>query len=186
MALTEVQKRTRAETRLRNEALQAEEDALRREAKSREWREKGMYLTRDQAAAGEPCRGCGLPVIDGLGSCPPMMHLSEKERIEYDAAEAAYKHQHPDCRAHRWSMQGSRTSHCGLCCPPVPLSLGQIESISRILQGHVRREDELDVWALNLMTCGHRVEREVHHTQRGWIGSAIHREQEALGRPDEK
>lgn len=102
-----------------------------------------------------------------------MMHLSEKERIEYDAVEAAYKHQHADCRTHRWSMQGSRTSHCGLCCPPLPLSPGQIESISRILQGHVRREDELDVWALDL-TCGHRVEREVHHTQRSWIGATTH------------
>lgn len=162
--------RSRAETRRRNDALRAEEDALRREAKRREWHEKGMYLTRDQAAAGEPCRGCGLPVIDGLGSWPPLMHLSDPERIDHDAAEAKYKELHPDCRAHRWSMAGSRTTHCGLCCSPLPLSQNQIESISRILKGHVRREEEHDIWALDL-TCGHHVERTVHHNQRDWIGT---------------
>src|SRR5690606_4245439 len=72
--LTEEQKRTRAETRRRNEALRAEADAHRQEAKRREWYEKDMFLTREQAAGGEPCRGCGLPVIDGLGSFPPLMH----------------------------------------------------------------------------------------------------------------
>jgi hypothetical protein len=173
VALTEEQKQSRAETRQRNEALRAEADALRHEAKRREWHEKGMYLTREQAAAGEPCRGCGLPVIDNLGSWPPLMRLSPEERTEYDTAEARFKHLHPECHAHRWSMQGSRATHCGLCCPPVPLAQSQIESISRILSGHVRREEELDVWVLNL-TCGHSVERSVHHTQRYWVGSTTH------------
>ncbi len=168
--LTEEQKRARADTLRRNDALRDEQDARRREAKRREGREKGMYLTRDQAAAGEPCRGCGLLVIDGLGSWPPLMHLSDLERIDYDVAEAKYKERHPDCRAHRWSMEGSRTTHCGLCCPPLPLSQNQIESISGILNGHVRRGEELDVWALDL-TCGHRTERSVHYTQRYWIGT---------------
>lgn len=49
-------------------ALKEETRAHRDEAKRREWREKGMYLTREQAAAGEPCRGWGLPVIDNLGN----------------------------------------------------------------------------------------------------------------------
>ncbi len=173
MALTEEQRQTRAETRQRNEALRAEADALRHEAKRREWREKGMFLTRDQAVAGEPCGACGLPVIDGLGSWPPLMHLTEQERVDHDADEAMFKQLHPDCHAHRWSMEGSRSTHCGLCCPPLPLSPGQIESISRILTGHVRREEELDIWALDL-TCGHRTERSVHHTQRYWIGSTTH------------
>jgi len=170
--LTEDQKRERAEKRRLSAALKEEEQAHRREANRREWHEKGMFLTRDQAAAGEPCRGCGLPVIDGLGSWLPLMHLSEKERVDHDAAEARYEQLHPDCRAHRWSMQGSRTTHCGLCCPPIPFSDSQLKSVAHILRGHVRREEELDVWALDL-TCGHRTEHSVHHTQRYWIGSTV-------------
>lgn len=172
MPLTEELKQSRAEARQRNEALRAEADALRREAKRREWHEKGMYLTRDQAAAGEACRACGLPVIDGLGSWPLLMHLTEQERVEHDAAEATFKRLHPDCHAHRWSMEGSRSTHCGLCCPPLPLSASQVETVSRILDGHVRREEELDVWAASL-TCGHQVQREVHYTNRNWCGSTL-------------
>ena len=172
MPLTEDQKRERAEKRRLSAALKEEEQAHRREAKRREWHEKGMFLTRDQAAAGEVCRGCGLPVIDGLGSWPPLMHLSDQERLDHDAAEARYKQLHPDCHAHRWGMQGSRTTHCGLCCPPIPFSDSQLESVARILRGHVPREEELDVWALDL-TCGHRTEHSVHHTQRYWIGSTV-------------
>ncbi|MDH6180770.1 hypothetical protein M2152_000952 [Microbacteriaceae bacterium SG_E_30_P1] len=171
--LTDEQKRTRAETRHRTAALRAEEDALRREAKRCEWHEEDMFLTREQAAAGELCRGCGLEVIDGLGSWPPLMHLSPEQRIEHDAAETRYKQLHPDCRAHRWSIDGSRTTHCGLCCPPVPFSRSQLDAVAKILDGHVRRDEELDIWALDL-TCGHRVEHNVHHTQRYWVGSTTH------------
>ena len=39
-----------------------------------------MYLTREQAAAGELCRGCGLPVIDNLGNWPGTMYLTDKQR----------------------------------------------------------------------------------------------------------
>ena len=172
MALTEEQKQSRAESRQRNEASRAEADALRHEAKRRDWHEKDMFLTRDQAAAGAPRRGCGLPVIDNLGSWPPLMLLSEQARCDYDAAEAKFKQLHPDCRAHRWSMEGSRSTHCGLCCPPLPLSPSQIETVSRILSGHVRRDEELDIWALDL-TCCHRTERGVHHTQRYWIVATV-------------
>lgn len=172
MALTEEQKQSRAETRQRNEALRAEAEALRHEAKRREWHEREMFLTRDQAAAGEPCRACGLPVIDGLGSWPPLMHLTEHERADHDVTEAKFKQLHPDCHAHRWSMEGSRSTHCGLCCPPLPLSPSQIETVSRILSGHVSREEELDIWALDL-TCAHRTEHSVHHTQRYWIAATV-------------
>ena len=37
------------------------------------------------------CRGCRLPLIDGLGSLPPLTHLTEEERIRHDAAEVAYR-----------------------------------------------------------------------------------------------
>lgn len=173
MALTEEQKQAGAEARQLAAALKDETQAHRRVAKQREWHEKDMYLTRDQAAAGEPCRGCGLPVIDNLGSWPPLMHLTDDQRRDHDASEARFREQHQDCHAHRWSMEGSRSPHCGLCCPPLPLSSSQIESISRILNSATRRvEEELDVWELTL-TCGHRVERSVHHTQRYWVGSTI-------------
>lgn len=154
MPVTEDQKREPADRRRPSAALKEEEQAHPTEAKRREWYQKNMFLTREQAAAGEACRGCGLPVIDGLGSWPPLMHLSDQERLDHDAAEARYKQLHPGCHSHRWSMQGSRTTHCGLCCPPIPFSDSQLESIARILRRHVRREEELDVWALDL-TCGH-------------------------------
>lgn len=170
MALTEAEKEARAEKRRIAAAQRAEDDALRHEARRREWREKGMYLSREDAAAGEACRGCGLPVIDNLGSWPPLMQLDEKQKLEREVADAVFTERHHDCHAHRWSMEGSRSTHCGLCCPPLPLSSSQIENISRILNSATRREEELDVWALTL-TCGHRVERTVHHTQRCWVGS---------------
>jgi len=173
MALTKEQKQSRAEARRLSAALKEEAQAHRREAKQREWHEKDMYLTRDQAAAGEACRGCGLPVIDNLGSWPALMHLTEGQRLDHDAAEARFRELHPDCHAYLWSMEGSRAMHCGLCCPPLPLSPTQIENISRIFKSVTRREEELDVWAIAL-TCGHRVEHEVHYTNRHWSGSTAH------------
>lgn len=144
-------------------ALKEETRAHRDEAKRREWREKGMYLTREQAATGEPCRGCGLPIIDNLGNWPGTMYLTPEQKVEYDADQAKYKETHPNCDAHRWSMSGSRATHCGCCCPPIPMSPEQYENISKILLGSPRREEELDIWERTL-TCGHLVEQSVHHT----------------------
>lgn len=56
--------------------------------------------------------------------------------------------------------------------PAHSFSDSQLESVARILRGHVRREEEFDVWALDL-TCGHWTEHSVHHTQRYWIGSTV-------------
>ena len=165
--LTEEQKVARAEKRQMTAALQAEEHERRREAKRLEWHDKAMYLTREQAAAGEPCRGCGLPVIDNLGSWSPLMKLTDEELKEYDAAQAQFKELHPDCHEATWSMEGSRTTHCFLCCPPVPISDAQREKLSRLLAGFgPRREEELDIWTRTL-TCGHRVEQSMHHTNSG-------------------
>lgn len=164
MPLTEDQKAARAERRRTSVALTEEARYHRREAKHREWVEHGMHLTREQASAGEPCRGCGLPVIDNLGDWPPTMHLTPEERIEHETADAQFRGLHPDCDAHRWSMSGSRATHCGLCCPPVPLSQEQVEHLGRLLAGvPEHHEDELDTWQ-RILTCGHRVERQVHHT----------------------
>lgn len=98
------------------------------------------------AAAGEPCRGRGLPVIDNLGNWPGTMYLTPEQKIEYDADQAKYKEMHPNCEAHRWSMSGSRATHCGYCCPPIPMSPERYEKISQILTSSPRREEELDIW----------------------------------------
>ncbi|MEV7874189.1 hypothetical protein [Microbacterium sp. NPDC089188] len=161
--LTKGQKAARAAKRHMTNALKEEVRAHRDEAKRREWRKKGMCLTREQAAAGERCRGCGLPFIDNLGSWPATMYLTPEQKIEHDADRATYKEMHPNCEAHRWSVSGSRATHCGYCCPPIPMSPGQYEHISRILLSSPRREEELDVWERTL-TCGHVVEQSVHHT----------------------
>lgn len=164
MPLTEEQKVARTEKHRMINALREEARAHRDEAKQREWREKAMYMTRDQAAAGEPCRGCGLPVIDNLGDWPGTMHLTDEQRVIYDDDQARYREMHLNCDAHRWSMSGSRATHCGYCCPPVPLSPAQYENIQRILaSSSERREEALDIWQRTL-TCGHTVAQSVHHT----------------------
>jgi hypothetical protein len=165
VSITEEQKAVRAEKRRMANALKEEARVHRDEAKRREWREKGMYLTREQAAAGEPCRGCGLPVIDNLGDWPGTMYLTDEQRVIYDADKARFHEMHPDCEAHRWSMAGSRATHCGHCCPPLPFSPEQYKGIRQILAGWVRREDELDTWERTL-TCGHKVEQSVHLSNR--------------------
>lgn len=166
MPVTEEQKAERARKRLMARALEEEARAQRDEVRRREWREEGMYLTREQAAAGDPCRGCGLPVIDNLGSWPGTMYLTPEQRAVYDAEQARYREMHPSCDAHRWTMQGSRTAHCGYCCPPLPMSPEQSERIGRMLASFPeRREEELDVWERTL-TCGHSVQQSVHHTNR--------------------
>lgn len=172
--LSEEQKAERAAKRRRTAALQAEAQAFRHEEKRRQWHEQRMYLTREEAAAGTLCRGCGLPVIDNLGSWPPLMHLTDEERIEHDAAEAAYRAAHPDCESHRWSMSGSRQTHCGLCCPPIPFSPETLDQVRRILDRiPANRDRELDTWAL-LLTCDHRLERTQHHTNSYWSASTVH------------
>lgn len=148
MPLTEEQKAQRAQKRRMTSALKEEARAHRDEARRQEWCDKGMYLTREQAAAGEACRGCGLPVIDNLGSWPGTMYLTDEQRVIYDADQKRYREMHPNCDAHRWSIAGSRATHCGYCCPPIPMSREQAERIQRIFATvPERREEELDIWA---------------------------------------
>lgn len=166
MAITEEQKAERAAKRKMSSALREEARAHRIEARRKEWRDQDMCLTRDQAAAGEPCRGCGLPVIDNLGDWGGTMYLTPEQRVEYDAAEERYRKMHPDCDSHRWSMAGSRATHCGLCCPPIPMSEKQTADIGRLLASFGKpHPEQLDVWERTL-TCGHRVEQSVHHSNR--------------------
>lgn len=160
------QRAQRALKRQRARALAAEAEHERTEARLRDWVVNGTRLTRKELEAGEPCRGCGLPIIDGRGSWPALLKLSSRERAEYDAAEADYKARHGDCRASRWSISGSRSTHCSYCCPPPPLSKRQVEQLASLLSQPVDPR-ELATWRL-VLTCDHIVERWQHRTHDRW------------------
>lgn len=81
--LTADQKTQRAATRRRNEAISAEAEHERTAAKHREWEESGTRLTKTELEEGVPCRGCGLPILDGLGDRPPLLKLTDKQRLEH-------------------------------------------------------------------------------------------------------
>ena len=132
--LSPEERERRAATRRRTHALKAEADALRMEHKQLEWAANGTYLTRAELEAGVHCRGCGLPILDGLEPWPPLLKMTEAENRQHKVAEADFKQRHPACGSHRWSMEGSRTAHCGFCCPPPPLSDRQIREIRALLE----------------------------------------------------
>ncbi|QNA72010.1 hypothetical protein C8250_008940 [Streptomyces sp. So13.3] len=170
--LTEEQRQPRARARARSEALQAEEDDRRREEKRAQWVREGMYLSRQELKAGQPCRGCGEPILDGLGERPPLLRLTPEERAEHDAAEARYKERHGDCRAMRWTMSGSRTQHCGYCCPPPPLGEEQAKAIAEILFSHKTDRRDLDDWDLTL-TCDHTVCHTQHRDHQRYSTAVV-------------
>ncbi|TMR37258.1 hypothetical protein [Actinomadura geliboluensis] len=161
--LTEEERERRALMRARREALAAEQEDRRREERRQKWVRDGAYLSREEFEAGEPCRGCGEPLLDQRGDRLALAQMTPEQREEHDREEARYLERHSECRSHRWSIQGSRTLHCGYCCPPHPLSHRQIEHISRIfasVKSEVRKRD-LDDWDLTL-TCDHMVRVTQH------------------------
>jgi hypothetical protein len=105
-------------------------------------------LTWEQYLAGEPCRGCGRPMEDATlwsGSGKGLIHLSEEERVQYDSEEQHFKVRHADCNAHRWTVGGSLTTHCGKCCPPPPMSPDQTARIATLLHHALRDQQGLKV-----------------------------------------
>jgi hypothetical protein len=166
---SEEQVAARRLARARRDALAAEESHRRQLATRQRWASESMYLTREEAAAGAHCRGCGLPVIDGLGDWGPLMKLSPEQRREHDAQEAAYAARHQGCRAHRWSMSGSRATHCGSCCPPLPLSRNQVEGIAKILDRHRQSIKHLREWTL-FLTCDHQKRASRSAQDKAWSG----------------
>jgi hypothetical protein len=170
--LTEEQRARRAATRRREQALAAEADHERLEARHTKWRDSGSYLARDELEAGAACRGCGLPVMERLGDWPWPKDRTPEEQSAYAAAEADFRTRHSDCHSHRWSMSGSRSTHCGRCCPPPPLHQSQIDAISAILRGHKPKFDELDRWRLTL-TCEHTVDRTAHRSHARWSSPVV-------------
>ncbi|WNV90357.1 hypothetical protein [Umezawaea sp. Da 62-37] len=167
--LSEEEKARRALKRRRKAALEAEEDAVRRDNKQREWDVNGTRLTWDEYVAGASCRGCGLAISDGRGSWPVLLKMDAGQRREYDADDEDFRRRHVDCRSHQWSVQGSRTQHCGFCCPSPPLSRERIEEIAAFLAAFKTgtRPDDLDTWRLTL-TCDHIVEKTQHHSNDHW------------------
>jgi hypothetical protein len=159
--MTSEQRDHRALLRARREALAAEEDDRRHEERRQQWHREGAYLSRAELEAGEPCRGCGQPLLDGLGNWYPLNRLTTEQRAEYDRAEALFRERHGTCRSHRWGLSGHRATHCGYCCPPPPMSDRQIGQISQILASAQVRKEDLDDWDLTL-TCDHIVRRTQH------------------------
>src|SRR6267378_5406389 len=103
-------------------------------------------LSWEQYLAGEPCRGCGRPMTDATlwsGSGKGLIHLSEEERAQYDSEEQHFKVRHADCDAHRWTVGGSLTTHCGKCCPPPPMSPEQTARIATLLHQALRDQQGL-------------------------------------------
>jgi hypothetical protein len=147
--------------RARRAAEAAEADDQRVEERRLQWQREGTYLSWAEIEAGEPSRGCGQPLLDGLGDWYPLNKLTPDQRAEYDRAEELYRERHRGCRSHRWSLSGHRAQHCGYCCPPLPLTAQQIEKVTRIFSSARTRPEDLDGWDLTL-TCGHTVRRTQH------------------------
>jgi hypothetical protein len=115
------------------QASAAEAEHERQKAKLREWAVNGTRLSREEFEAGEACRGCGQPIVDGRGDWAPLLKLNQAELAEHEAVDADFSARHEDCRSSRWTVSGSRALHCGYCCPPPPLSERQLEQIATLL-----------------------------------------------------
>ena len=159
--MTSEEREQRALLRARRAAVVAEEEDRRLEERRQHWQREGAYLSWAELEAGEPCRGCGQPLLDGLGGWPPLNQLTPEQRAEYDREGALFRERHGDCRSHRWSLSGHPAAHCGYCCPPPPMSDRQIEQIAQIFSSARVRTQDLDAWDLTL-TCGHVVRRTQH------------------------
>jgi hypothetical protein len=159
--MTSEQHEHRALLRARHTAETAEAEDRRLQDRREQWQREGAYMSRTELEEGEPCRGCGQPLLDGLGSWYPLNQLTPEQRAEYDQADALFRERHRGCRSHRWNMSGHRTTHCGYCCPAPPMSDRQIEQIALILSSAPVRTQDLDAWDLTL-TCGHIVRRTQH------------------------
>lgn len=78
------------------------------------------------------------------GSGKGLIHLTEGERAQYDSEEQLFRVHHADCHAHRWTMEGSLTTHCGKCCPPPPISPEQTVRIATVLHYALRDQQGLE------------------------------------------
>jgi hypothetical protein len=170
--MTDEQREQKALLRARRAAEAAEEADRRTEERRQQWQREGTYMSWAEIEAGEPCRGCGQPLLDGMGSWPPLLQLTPEQRAEYDREDAAFRERHAGCRAGRWSMSGHRTSHCSYCCPMPPLSDQQAEQVAQILSSARVRSEDLDAWDLTL-TCDHVARRTQHRDYGDRYGTSV-------------
>jgi hypothetical protein len=170
--MTDEQREQKALLRARRAAEAAEEEDRRTEERRQQWQREGTYMTWAEMEAGEPCRGCGQPLLDGTGDWPLLFQLTPEQRAEYDRADTAFRERHADCRAGKWSMSGHRTSHCFYCCPMPPLSDRQAEQVARILSSARVRSEDLDAWDLTL-TCDHVVRCTQHRDNGDRCSTAV-------------
>lgn len=127
-------------------------------------------LTWEEYLAGRACPGCGRPYRDDEHwESKGTMYFTDQERARYEAEEARFRQDHPDCGSHRHSVSGSLTTHCGKCCPPPPLSPEQIDTIGKLL-GTPTPPAHLMNWRLRLY-CGHIVELTAHYTHKTLHGA---------------
>jgi hypothetical protein len=158
----------RALKRARARAEQAERDARRMRDQRQRWDEEGTRLTRTEFEAGVPCRGCGEPWLDGLGGWPPLLKMIPEQRADHDREEERYRARHGECRAHRETVEGNRTRHCGYCCPPPPPSVAQVERLRQLAGSWpAPNPANLMVWELT-HTCGHAARRTQHQDHKEW------------------
>jgi hypothetical protein len=170
--MTDEQREQKALSQARKAAEAAEEEDRRREERRQQWQREGTYMSWAEMEAGEPCRGCGQPLLDGAGDWPPLPQLTPEQRAEYDRADTEFRERHADCKAGSWSMSGHRTAHCNYCCPPPPLSTQQIEQVGRILSSAGVRLEDLDAWDLTL-TCDHVVRHTQHRDYRDRCSTSV-------------
>lgn len=172
--LTEEQKRQRAAKRALRSALEAEAGDRRRRERDERWKREGTCLSWAEYVAGEPCRGFGEPMHDGLGDWYPLMKLSESEKREYEEADQKFREQHAECRDARWSVSGSRVTHCCFCCPPPPMGPQQMEKLAKLFASWPSREErkkDLDTWDLTLR-CDHVVPH-IQHREHSYVSASV-------------
>lgn len=122
-------------------------------------------LTHEQMRAGEPCPGCRRALIDSEPwEFRGTMYMSDDERTRYEAEQADFGRLHDGCQGGRWSMAGSLTTHCMRCCPPAPMSRGQLEALGKLV-GKKTPDHDLMRWQVRLY-CGHKVERVAHRSHK--------------------
>lgn len=170
--MSEEQRQRRALARARDQALAAEERDRRSRELTRQWQREGTYLSWEEFQAGEPCRACGQPWLDGLGAWPYSVNMTEEEKAAYEQADEAFRQRHRHCDSGRCTVQGNRTWHCLSCCPPPPLSPAQIERLRLLLSPAPMKKDvEEDEWELTL-TCDHVI-RDTQSRERDKWDTAV-------------
>ncbi|GGO98413.1 hypothetical protein [Wenjunlia tyrosinilytica] len=102
------------------------------------------------------------------------MKLSEPEKREYEEADRKFRERHADCRDARWSVSGSRVTHCCFCCPLPPMGPKQIEGLARLFASWPspeERKKDLDTWNL-ILRCDHVVPH-IQHREGTYVSTRV-------------